>query len=253
MKKPIPRKWYSLEVAAKRLSVFFNDDVTIKDILELALENEIRICWDMRGHYLQPEKINDLPAGEVFEAFGYYELSISEYPWNNEWLKELIRETPSNEFATSKLLVKDRHGNNFTIVSPVWIKTDSGRNVQYVGGDFHPSIVDIFIYSKDLEEFEEKYTEDTQESDISPPAPRTKSSSAMLDSLGIMALLVYDHYKDEKKISLKDEIGVEKIVKFIRTEVSIRLKSNEKNEDGLSNLTKDIREALKHIKPRWKS
>ena len=220
MKKQIPRKWYSLEVAAKRLSVFFNDDLTIKDILELALENEIRICWDMREHYLQPEKINDFPTGEVFQAAGYYEISISEYPWHNEWLKELIRETPPNELATNKLIVKDNHGNKFTIVSPLWTKTDSGRNVQYFGGDFYPSIVDIFIYAKDLEEFEEKYP---NEEDQPTPKKTNKNQRIFedvpdqdfLNAIGIMATILAQKITGLKK---GDSPNADKISEKIQAE-----------------------------------
>lgn len=48
------KKWYSLEEAAKRLSVTFGNEVTIKDVLQLMIENQIGIYWYLRKSYFLP-------------------------------------------------------------------------------------------------------------------------------------------------------------------------------------------------------
>ncbi|EGR1584801.1 hypothetical protein LNR29_004695 [Vibrio parahaemolyticus] len=42
------KKWLSIEDCAKRLSFIFEEEVTIKAVIQLCLDDELDICWLFR-------------------------------------------------------------------------------------------------------------------------------------------------------------------------------------------------------------
>jgi hypothetical protein len=47
------KEWYSLEDAAKRLTLTLNEEITVKDILQLFIEGHLELSWYMRNIHAQ--------------------------------------------------------------------------------------------------------------------------------------------------------------------------------------------------------
>ncbi|CAM5539512.1 hypothetical protein [Eoetvoesiella caeni] len=65
------KKWYSLEEAAKRLSLNFETEVTVKDVVQFMIEEQLAPCWFLNSEYYLPvNKMRDEP--HFFEETGHH-------------------------------------------------------------------------------------------------------------------------------------------------------------------------------------
>ena len=148
--------YLSLSDAAVELSkITKSHNIDSKMILNLALHKKIRIFWHLRGDYLQD--IQKIDNDEAFETYGHYEINISEYPWKNDWLNELIYGTPSASLILHEVQLKNKN-SIYRVVMPIKISPPS----EFCGGDFIPTENEIFVSRVDLEKFEQTYQGQTE-------------------------------------------------------------------------------------------
>lgn len=231
------KTWVSLSEVANKISEIAGASVTIEDILDLAKHRKIRIFWDLRGHYLRNVANDD----DTFEAYGYYEIVIGDYPWNNEWLTILIRKTLPNGSTIDSTLVKDKKGNIYAIVLPI------PRTNSFFGGDFYPSIEDIFVNIDELTEFEENFKnigDRGEEKQIK--IFKGISNNSFLEAVGLMAKLIAEQDESYKKHD--GQLNSQAIAELVQSEANSLLsgKFKEKHK-GLSNLNKVITAGIDEI------
>lgn len=74
------KKWYSLEEAAKRLSLNFEIEVTVKDVVQFMIEGQLAPCWFLKSEYYLPlSKVRDEP--HFFEETGHHGTKMA---WDEE-------------------------------------------------------------------------------------------------------------------------------------------------------------------------
>jgi len=123
--------------------------------------------------------------GEPTKVAGVFVLGIGDYPWNNEWLTILVRKTLPNGSTIDSILVKDKNGNIYKIALPI------PRTNGFFGGDFYPSIEDIFVNIDELTELEENFKNTGDQGE----EKQTKifkgiSNNSFLEAVGLMAKLI---------------------------------------------------------------
>jgi hypothetical protein len=230
------KTWVSLSDAANKISEIAGASVTIEDVLDLAKYRKIRIFWDMRGHNLQ----NLANADETFEAYGHYEIVIGDYPWNNEWLTILIRKTLPNGSTIDGTLVKDKNGNVYKIVFPI-----PGTN-NFFGGDFYPSIEDIFVNIDELTEFEENYNNADQSAEKQTRIFNGISNNSFLEAVGLMAKIIAEQEESYKKQG--GQVNSQAIATLVQSKANNLLGGKHKDKHkGLSNLNKVITAGIDEI------
>lgn len=231
------KTWASLSEVAKKISEIAGTSVTIEDVLDLAKYRKISIFWDMRGHYLR----NIANPDYTFEAHGYYEIVIGDYPWNNEWLTVLIRKTLPNNSTIDSTLVKDKNGNIYEVVMPI------PRTSSFFGGDFYPSIEDIFVKIDELTEFEENFKNSSDQCQ----EKQTKifkgiSNNSFLEAVGLMAVLIAEQNESYKKH--EGQLNSQAIADLVQSKANSVLGGDFKEKHkGLSNLNKVITAGIDEI------
>lgn len=231
------KTWASLSEVAKKISGIAGTSVTIEDVLDLAKHRKISIFWDMRGHYLR----SIANADDTFEAHGYYEIVMGDYPWNNEWLTVLIRKTLPNGSTIDSTLVKDKNGNLYEVVMP------TPRTNSFFGGDFYPSIEDIFVTIDELTEFEESFKNASdQRQEKQNKVFKGISNDSFLEAVGLMAVIIAE--QDESYKKHEGQLNSKAIADLVQSKANSLLGGKHKDKHkGLSNLNKVITAGIDEI------
>lgn len=195
------KSWYTLEEAATRLTRTLGHSITEHDVIQLASDGHIIVCWflsNYHSHYAQPVLVScDYPRGE--ETFiqtepdydeegnvygvalsGQFRLPVDIYPPWGWWLLSFI----------------GKGGESGTLWDPIVIDVDDGRHWAFYerdGGEFFhfPTKDEITIARADLEAFENACMQPK------PTAPRAESGkeneserTRLLKQVGALALLL---------------------------------------------------------------
>lgn len=155
------KKWLTLEDAAKRLTTSLQEEVTVRDILQLSLEQEISLSWNIRFKYLRevapytrlmgfgftkeeqcmqdpPDKKLDPKAYEIFlikkEMFSSKNIAFNfepqSYPFKAEGIYELDLTIPIIKEFIHSLISKEN--SDIRTLEGFLVKTKEGILYQRV-------------------------------------------------------------------------------------------------------------------------
>lgn len=141
------KNWYPLEEAAKRLTVTLGEDVSVNDILQLAVEGHIGLSWYLRHIYARevapvtriinfgdlPElfkkngaskdSVSDNSYAEGYEYLsevkvleGAYKLELERCGALKDWVLSIITQTGGQLIALDGFVVSDHQGNLWQIM-----------------------------------------------------------------------------------------------------------------------------------------
>lgn len=245
------KSWYTLEEAAARLSRTLGHPITEHDVVQLASDGHIVVCWFLSNHhdhYAQPVLVScDYPRGE--ETFirtepdydddgkvfgraisGQFKLPVDIYPPWAWWLLTFI----------------GKGGESGTGWDPIVIDTDDGRPWAFYeqgGGDFFhfPLKEEITIARTDIENFELVCRSPQQN------PPNSENSKAfefertrLLKHVGVMALTLAEKsgkYKNGTKPNASQ-------IATAALQILEAIPDADKRGVGMSNLRASISEGL---------
>jgi len=231
--------YLSLNDAAIELSkITKSHNIDSKMILNLALHKKIRIFWHLRGQYLQD--IQKIDIDEAFETYGHYEINISEFPWKNDWLNELIYGTPAASQILHEVQVKNKN-SIFRVVMPIKIRPPS----EFCGGDFIPTENEIFISHVDLEKFEQTHQGQDTSNKKTNISNKGISNESYREALGLMALMISK--EDKAYRNSKEKPNHATIAGAVQMKANEILGDQKEKYRGLSNLSKAISEGLEQL------
>ncbi|NHZ81862.1 hypothetical protein F2P44_21660 [Massilia sp. CCM 8695] len=153
------KKWYTLEEAAARLTLNFSEQVSERDVIQMAADGLLKTCWFLKGEHLgrRVTVFCNYPKGEIPAAFsepaydkdgawwgislsGIFELPVEICPSWGWWLLTFIGQGGESgnwcgavvidEDGETWELYDDPGGNNFgPMTFPV--KLDIGYAVRF--------------------------------------------------------------------------------------------------------------------------
>ncbi|NBB88874.1 MAG: hypothetical protein GVX96_03675 [Bacteroidetes bacterium] len=219
------KDWYRLEDAAKRLRTTLNEDVSIEDLLQLAIENRLPLSWYARHVPFQqmilqtkiyrksesPEFMKDLfpedcevfyrevymPEGEVVHLTGQFKLIFEECGALQDWVHSFLTHTGGELITLDGFLVEDENG--FIWRRQEYISNSSGlrnlgKNGQYIPSGEFPPLSELVINHKHLEEFEKELTKPQKSS-----TAITKERETLMRMVAGMAMAWYGYNPNAKK------------------------------------------------------
>lgn len=245
------KSWYTLEEAAARLSRTLAQSITEHDVIQLASDGHIPVCWFLSNHhdhYAQPVLVScDYPRGDSTfiraepnydddgatfgrALSGQFKLPVDIYPPWGWWLLTFI----------------GKGGESGTFWDPIVIDTDDGNFWAFYdksGSDFFhfPTKEEITIARADIEDFELACRSPQQ---VSPTIENSKSFESerarLLKHVGMMALTLAEK-------SGKYKNGTKPNASQIATavlEILEAIPDADKRGVGMSNLRASISEGL---------
>jgi hypothetical protein len=172
------KAWFSLEGAARRLSVDLDEEVSVQNVIELVIEGRLAISWrakQVHGQVVVP--FSTLSAQEGWRALtddrpiaqldGPYRLELGLCGSVCDWINSSLTETGGELDRKNGLLVSDGDGNIWQIME--YRPGDRYRiKMQWerLDGTYHPSMsfphqADLVIQRRDIEAFEQALGETT--------------------------------------------------------------------------------------------
>lgn len=121
------KDWYSLQDATKRVSLTFGEEITENDLLQLVVENTIRLSWYIRGRparrLASTEATPPHPDQEtISELEGPHHFETKEASHTRDWIMSLItdkRGSLQSSVYWGGLTVWDKEGFQWEIVRRV--------------------------------------------------------------------------------------------------------------------------------------
>ncbi|EHR6473734.1 hypothetical protein [Vibrio parahaemolyticus] len=267
------KKWLSIEDCAKRLSFIFEEEVTIKAVIQLCLDDELDICWLFRYGWAEeaaethsllgawfieqdliPEKGSmdpisyDINFGspvavygikaisDPFRIEGLYKLNLKTGVLKDH-LMSFLSDRPTNLINLEGCLLIDPCGR---FVRPVdFLTPKEGEGVftklseRAYPTDNLPELDDLVVLREDIEALEARLSDGPEKSFRTPDA-------TLKQSIGIMAALLSQSNSKYKKGSTANCSQIAKDVELYAARLGIELES-------ASNLNRDISTALKSL------